>query len=73
MTLKILNRDLVRRNMIEKIQVIQEYQNCREVVNRALFENSLKDPTEQFVPSDKIRNFLKAQNDTLFDLNKNYR
>lgn len=72
MTLKILNRDLVRRNMIEKIQVIQEYQNCREMINRTLFENSLKDPKEQFVPSDKIRSFLKAKNDALFDLNKNY-
>ena len=67
-----MNRDLVRRNMIEKIQVIQEYQNCKEIVSRALFENSLKDTSEQFIPSDKVRHFLRDRNDNIFDLNKNY-
>lgn len=55
MTLRILNRDLIRRNMIEKIRIILEYQQVRDAISR---QYAMKSKDNASINMAKISTFM---------------
>ena len=68
MTLKMLNRDLIRRNMIEKIRGIHEYQKNKEQVQKIVFENLINGTNPSLVKSEKVNTFLRGKNEAVYDM-----
>jgi hypothetical protein len=71
LALRMINRDLTRRNMIEKIQGIQDYQKSKNEIQKFIFESMVNGTNEELLKNDKVHAFMKQKHEHMFDLSGN--